>query len=95
MTMEEKYPNIKTYPDYDGVIDVAYIKLNDGKSHHCQESTVHEDVILDFDSGDRMIGIEVLCPANDVMRGEIVKQMLEHGVTQADVDLMMKEIPKE
>ena len=91
---EEKYPTVRTYPDYDGTIDVAYIRIRDGKSHHCLESKVDTDVILDYDSGDTMIGIEVLCPANNAMREEIVKHMIAEGITQADADRIMKDIPQ-
>lgn len=92
--MEEKFPNVTTYPDYDGSIDTAYIKLNEEKSHHCKESPMDSDIILDFDSGDRIIGIEILCPINDVMKDEIKKLLEKQSLDAETIKSVMQQLPQ-
>ncbi len=44
---------------YDASVDALYIKLNEG-IHQVETKHVDEDIALDFDEEDRLVGIEVL-----------------------------------
>lgn len=44
---------------YDRVGDALYIRLLDGE-HECRVVRLTEDIALDFASGERLVGIEVL-----------------------------------
>lgn len=85
---EKRYPDLETYL-HKGKIDSAYIKLCEEKSHHCRQSVTQPDIIYDFDSGNRIIGIEILYPIDNEMRAEILGSMLLFGISQGDADSIM------
>ena len=53
--------------DYDVDADSAYIKVGHGKFNKCYEH--NENVILDLDEGDGIIGIEVMNAKKYLMKG--------------------------
>lgn len=57
-----------------GHIEVIYIKIRDGLSHHSRETDEYGDMVLDFDKDDNLIGVEFLTPI-PIKAGEDLKRI--------------------
>ena len=53
--------------NYDVEADSAYLKIGSGKFNKCYEH--NENIILDLDEGDAIIGIEVMNAKKYLMKG--------------------------
>ena len=58
---------------YDKEADAAYIYMKDriGKGEVKSTISMNENIILDFDSNKKLIGIEILCASRVVPKGVI------------------------
>ncbi|MDA1347774.1 MAG: DUF2283 domain-containing protein [Chloroflexi bacterium] len=56
---------------YDAEVDALYLKLSPGR-HEVSTTSIDEDIALDFDELDRLVGIEVLDASKRVDLGYLL-----------------------
>ena len=57
---------------YDEEVDAMYIQLIDG-DHQCRTVSLNDDVALDFDARERLVGIEILDAKRVIGKGKLPK----------------------
>jgi len=61
---------------YDEDVDAMYIQLIEGE-HQCRTVCLNEDVALDFDESERLVGIEILDARRVIGNGKLPKVLID------------------
>ncbi len=67
---------------YDKDVDAVYIQLIEG-DHQCRTVSLNDDVALDFDERERLVGIEILDARRVIGKGKLPTVVTESLTTTA------------
>ena len=76
---------------YDPEIDAVYIRLLEG-SHECRVVRLNEEIALDIDKDEKLVGIEILDAREFLGAGNLPEVILE-GLTSSNDAMAVRENP--
>ena len=62
---------------YDEDVDAMYVQLIDGE-HECRTVSLNDDVSLDLDARERLVGIEILDAKRVLGRGKLPRVLIDN-----------------